>query len=39
MKTSDEMFQFILTVMEYQQGDEKIQLEQNVPRGTTREKP
>lgn len=34
MRTSDEMFQFILTVMKYREGDTKIELNQNVPRGT-----
>jgi hypothetical protein len=34
MRTTDEMFQFILTVMDYRKGDESIKLDQVVPRGT-----
>ena len=38
MRTSDEMFQFIITAMKYEKGDEKIKLEPDVPRGTIEKK-
>jgi hypothetical protein len=31
MRAGDEMFQFILTYMDYQKGDEKISLESKTP--------
>jgi hypothetical protein len=34
MRASDEMFQFIMTVMDYRTGDEDIELDKSVPRGT-----